>query len=614
MGTNTPQSKPRRPLQEPLKPSRAWAGSVIREQAPVYIFVASVFLILAYVHLRFVLQHSYPIPYWDESRFIPFVTGDRKIDLTWLWSQANEHRIPLIRLIYVFLARISGLDARAMNATSVGMLAITSGLLLFALRKVNGKAQYTDAIIPFLLLGLGQYPNTTWPNQLAFVLPTCVACLSGALLALPDRGDWRRYQFLGPAVLVMCLCGANGLPIGLALSPMLLWVASRFWRAGRRRQAVFMLGCEVITLIYAGFYFVGLERITFPSGRPFVFVEGIAEGVKAASQCFGPAAVDVWPYSGAIAIVLLAAGASVVAYQSAKTRSSLFAAVGLILLLCGLAGLALGIGMGRTVLGPGAGFAPRYALLMTPILIVVILAFDRFGTPLVCSFVRMTLFTVLCMLYWPNSRVSISDLESRIAEGHALEREVGQGVPIRKLAVEYGARWMFTPEQFAANMRMLAKARMGIYRDQVPPTEDADLLEELAEGTEVKGPLTSGQLFLMPEFKLPGTVGLIAYATHRSSIAIASPIHRLHVSFGILPDNRTDGVEFRISVRKRDGALLPLWSRRLDPVHSSGDTGLQQADIELSKPAEQSERLVFETSPIKDPYGAWAYWADLRLR
>jgi hypothetical protein len=611
---NASDSSPGRVSDPSIAAWKSRSHSFIREIGPASVFVGVVLLILTIVHLRFVLQHSYPIPYWDESGFIPYVTGDQQIDLAWLWKPANEHRIPLIRVLYVFIARISRIDARAMNATNVGLLAITSGVLLFALRKANGKTQYTDAIIPLALLSLGQYPNTTWPNQLAFVVPTCVACLSAMLFALPGREDRRLYLLLGPAVLVMCLCGANGLPIGLALSPILLWVALLLWRAGRRRDAAFAIACEAITLIYSAFYFVGLRKITFANTRPFSFGEGLAEGLKAAAQCFGPSGVDIWPYSGVLAIVLLTAGMSILCYHFARIRSSRFAAAGLALALIGFAGLALGIGMGRTVLGPGAGFAPRYALLVSPIPLVVMFAFDRFGTPQFRDFVRMTIFTILCLAYWPNGRVSISDLENRIADGHNLEMQVQLGTPIAKLAEDFGSRWMFTPDNFAEKMQMLAKARMGIYRVYPPPSESAELLGELSANTEVKGPLTSGRLFRLGDFKIPGTIGLIAHPSHRCSMAIPPQVRRLHLGFGILPDNRTDGVEFRVSVRKRDGTVLTFWSRRLDPVHSSGDTGVQQADIDLPKSTESSDRLVFETIAIKDPFGCWAFWTDLGLR
>jgi hypothetical protein len=223
------------------------------------------------------------------------------------------------------------------------------------------------------------------------------------------------------------------------------------------------------------------------------------------------------------------------------------------------------------------------------------------------------MFAMFCILYWPNTLPWISEAEKRAADGHSLAVEVERGIPIRRLSSEYGAKWMFTPDHFAANMRMLAKARIGIYRDSTPPAHTADLLAELADGIELKGPSTSGRLFQMRDFNLPGTLGVIAHAAHRCSIGIPSSARTVKAGFGILPNNQTEGVEFRVSIRERNGNSVLLWSRRLDPAHSAADGGLQHATMQVPTSSAEGGRLVFETLPLGDPAGAWAYWTDITV-
>ena len=59
---------------------------------------------------------------------------------------------------------------------------------------------------------------------------------------------------------------------------------------------------------------------------------------------------------------------------------------------------------------------------------------------------------------------------------------------------------------------------------------------------------------------------------------------------------RSTGVVFRLSAVGPQGALVPLWSQRLDMADERGSTKRRQALIDLSHA--QSSELVLETSPV----------------
>ena len=474
--------------------SESERGDRAERAAPI--FVWSLLVGLFVFHLSFVVQHSFPIPYWDESGYIPYVVGAQPVTLGWLWSQANEHRIPLPRLLYLALARASGLDARLMNSATVLLLAVTACVLLGRLRRLESRTTYAHAFVPLLLLNPAHYWNTVWPIQAGFVLPTCFMCY--AILVLAERGEGIRRYTLGPVALLTCMCGANGLPSALALSPMVSWIGVRDFRAGARRRGFASLLCAAAIGLYTCLYFVNLDRNS-PHMRPWKLGEAILESVKTVSMSVGPAAEFLWPYAAIGIIALVIACTILLGLAIVRQPVDRLPASGLLLALFGSVGLAVGIGFGRTVLGPGAGFASRYATFVTPILFTIFVAFTRFGPIAVRRFVQMTLLVSICLVFSMNGLRSTTEINEQLADGKVLEQEVSQHVPIAQLAAEHGGRWMFRSDIFADNMRLLLRARTGIYGRFPPDDGNGDVLWLLSEGTELRGPSTSGRLFQLAE-------------------------------------------------------------------------------------------------------------------
>jgi hypothetical protein len=65
-------------------------------------------LLLGLIHL-----HTINMPYMDEYSLLPVLSHTEPMTLRWLWSQHNEHRIPLPRLIQLGLAVLTDGDFRA---------------------------------------------------------------------------------------------------------------------------------------------------------------------------------------------------------------------------------------------------------------------------------------------------------------------------------------------------------------------------------------------------------------------------------------------------------------------------------------------------------------------
>src|SRR5262249_26823201 len=142
-------------------------------------------MLLAAVYL-----YGHNVPFFDDWNMIPFVGGREPITSEWLWSQYNEHRMPLTKLLFVGLYWISGGDLRAgmyFNATALIVMAL---LMLRAAFMIRGRMALTDAFIPLLLLSCGHQENLLWASTVGYLLSTLLAVLAihvMAASAVPSR-------------------------------------------------------------------------------------------------------------------------------------------------------------------------------------------------------------------------------------------------------------------------------------------------------------------------------------------------------------------------------------------------------------------------------------------
>ena len=92
----------------------------------------------------------------------------------------------------------------------------------------------------------------------------------------------------------------------------------------------------------------------------------------------------------------------------------------------------------------------------------------------------------------------------------------------------------------------------------------------------------------------------------------------LRLGFGILEPGaaalrETNGISFQVSAVDRQGELVPLWSRRLDPLNRESSQGRQRVLIDLNRCP--SSELVLETMPDgpKRSNPLQCYWSEIEL-
>ena len=75
--------------------------------------VLFVWLVMLNGHAALTARYGRNVPIWDDWDLVPTATGHQPVTAQWLWSQHNEHRVPIPRLLLLAMLRLSGIDFRA---------------------------------------------------------------------------------------------------------------------------------------------------------------------------------------------------------------------------------------------------------------------------------------------------------------------------------------------------------------------------------------------------------------------------------------------------------------------------------------------------------------------
>src|SRR4051794_23385015 len=118
--------------------------------------------------LLFVGRYASNVPSWDDWDMIPTLTRNQPVTWEWLWSQHNEHRVPLPRLIFLGLDRLTLTDMRVTMYFDVLLMAALAAAMIVVATRLRGRSSAVDAFFPLALLNCGQAANLLWGWQLQF--------------------------------------------------------------------------------------------------------------------------------------------------------------------------------------------------------------------------------------------------------------------------------------------------------------------------------------------------------------------------------------------------------------------------------------------------------------
>ncbi len=442
----------------------ATAREEVRLDQGARVFVWCVWLIMMLFALACIARYGRNIPLAEDWVLVAPLTGNEPDLLGWLWSQNNEHRVPLPRLMLLALLKITNGDFRVgMFFNAIALAGLSLAMIEVARHLRGGETKFVDAFFPIALLHIGNWENLVWSWQLSFVLPAVLIC--GVLLVMvvqPTLATPRAAVLVGVSLVLLPLCGGIGLLFVPFLALWLSYCGVRHWQTvktsgGQRWISGILIGAVAIALSIIGLYFVGYQRPYWNPPSP-----GIGATLQTAAKFlalgFGPAAAKSWKLSIFVAFALLVPSIGV-AVNGVLSHKGLerHRALGVLLFSSSLAVFALAMGWGRAGLVPTVGMPIRYVLLSVPALCTAFFVWELYGSHKFRTLVQRSLLIGMCLLIPFNTMAGFQWRDWYLGGMNAVEQDLLTGTPASLLAKRHRkflVHW-WDETKLAAHMQML---------------------------------------------------------------------------------------------------------------------------------------------------------------
>jgi hypothetical protein len=367
----------------------------------------SVWAAMTFGMVFYVRHYTRNIPYGDDMALVPMMTGNLPVTLDWLWSQHNEHRPVISRLILTGLTRFVRNDFRTGLYFNVSVMSVGAGMMLLLARRLRGSHSVTDSVLPLSILNVSQADCLVMAFALNLVLS---AWISYELIATASLAVWRPGWSLalrfGLCLVLLPLCGGSGLVLLPTLMVWLIGYVCWGWWSGREpggaARAIGMamlMACSAIVTIYMSGYVKPAQHPIAPS-----IVTAASTTMECLALVIYPCVGDFWLFAG-FAVVLLSFTTLVrLAVAAVRAPDERPRASGLIAMILSMLGTAAAVGLSRSGLGPGAGRATRYITLMAPLLSALYFAWLAYGSARARRVVHVGLLVLLGLLLPANVR------------------------------------------------------------------------------------------------------------------------------------------------------------------------------------------------------------------
>jgi hypothetical protein len=407
-------------------------------------FVWSIWTLMLGAAVFLVMECGSNVPFGEDWLMVPVVTGEQPLSPALFWEPYAEHRMPLGRLIYVYLLKLGGSYRKGM-LFNVLILAALAATMILAMRAFRGRTTYTDAFIPLALLHWGHHQNFLWWWEIVFVLPVAFV---GFLLVLVVRSshEWttRRTVLVGICLVLLPLGGPISLAFVPAMACWLVYVGLLQWRLGKApnlRNAALAWAFAATAVLLIPLYFFGLEKPEHhPESPGFLAIFGTATEFLA--NGLGPAIIPIGNYKrlnyvGLALIVLVGLNALLLIWAWYQGRGNRVLTVGLLCFTGGVGCLAFGLALARSGFGEGQGFARHYVTVAALLLYGLYFTWGACYPSTLGRLVQMCLFLLVCGLLVENSKIGYQDSMNQKMRMTSLERDLQAGVPALVLSQRY---------------------------------------------------------------------------------------------------------------------------------------------------------------------------------
>jgi hypothetical protein len=431
----------------------------------------------------FFLRDRTSVPLAEDWYIVPALTNHEPDFRGWLWSQNNEHRVPLPRLVSFALLKLTGGKFSAIGALNVVLLsAAAAGLVVFMRHWRGGRTEYADAFFPLLLLNWGHSSHVLFPFLISLVLPVIATLAIGAALAAPRSLSRRPVAMVvGLCLVALPLCGLVGLLYvpGFALGFGL--IAWSFWTGrGQHVQAgaaIILASSVVLAAAVSAFYFIGYTTPAWNPPSPGWY-PSLRAALRVLSLGFGVAAEDNWRPFILLTIVLLCGTTWCLWWGVRCARvANREGAFGLLLFAVSTIVFGFAVGWGRAGWETQFGIPARYSLLVAPAFVATFMVWDRLGSPRLSRWVPRGLAIVLLALAPWNTRAGNTWFADWYRDGmRSLSKDLAAGLPLEDVARRnqpFLVHW-WPPETLEMHMRWLEEAEIRPFARAVSSPETRD--------------------------------------------------------------------------------------------------------------------------------------------
>lgn len=411
-----------------------------------------------------VSQYAVDLPYFDQwDLWTPLFSGDGA--WTFFRFQFGPVRQGLGGLAMLASATASGWSTRAETLMSAGFVIAGAALFMIQARRVLGRLDAVDAILPVLLLNVvAAMAITEAPNPAHGPIPFFLLC--AAPLCFAVRRASVRLPLLVALTVAMTYThfAIVGVPVILGLQAVEAW---------RSRERLAPLGALLASVLLAATFLLGyapnpaVSCFAFPDPRPGRYLPFTASVL--ARPLYLPLRTG-WPV---IATLVFSGVSGAFAWSAWRVlRRPLTEELDRVaFLLCGSALLfAASTALGRVCLGVPASFAPRYVTYVLPALAAAALsvrvrARGRLGW-------LPAVLLVLCVAQQVSLELQPSGYEERIVRGkQRYEACLRAGGTASRCTAQTG--FVIYPDPVATRLdekvEYLRARRLGPFRPQTSP-------------------------------------------------------------------------------------------------------------------------------------------------
>jgi hypothetical protein len=323
-----------------------------------------------------------------------------------------------------------------------------------------------------MVLGIDQWENLLWGFQLQFVLSTTLVLAFLGLVATPGWGESARGLAVAATIAVLLpLCGANGIPFGLTIGGLLVFVGVRnLWRGGRAAWVGVAGGALAIGMV--PLYFIGLQKVgPAAAATPTTFLVAFADllgyGFGPASYLAHGEAYRGLTAVGVVTTAFLAVTGLMLTHVAVRDPRQRDRALAVGALLAGVVGLAVGVAYGRAAF-PGAIFAPRYVTLFMPGLVIAYFAWTAFGRGRLAVWVPVGLFVAAAVALVPNVWFTRGVAKFYSTRLKIAEFDIKSGLPVGIVADRHPFLHPAAPDGRRAWLELLRARGITPFRNMAP--------------------------------------------------------------------------------------------------------------------------------------------------